>query len=477
MRHSPLDPVCVAALAFSPRRERGCQIDFQLNFLLNGEAIRTADEPAQTTLLDYLRSRGLTGTKEGCAEGECGACAVALVCAGDKGGAEYRAVNSCLVWVPMMAGREVWTVEGISRAGLTEPQRALAEAGGSQCGYCTPGFAMSLFAEYYRPDRRGACDPLAMAGNLCRCTGYGPIREAALRLGPAPEDGWGARLREPVVVGAAAQEGFVRPGSLADAWAALSAPGAVAVAGATDLAVESNLKFKRWPAVVSLEAIPEFREFSETDDRVVIGAALPLVEVQRLWRGAPAAVHEWFELFASPLIRNRATFGGNLATASPVGDSAPLLLALAARVRLASVEGEREVDLAEFFTGYRQTVLRPGELIRSVVVPKPLPRFQFYKVSKRRLDDISTIAAALAEDRDGNVRLAWGGMAATPVRARRTEAVLAGQGWSREAVDRAKEALKAELTPLSDHRGSAAYRSAVASRLMEKFAQARERGA
>ena len=201
-------------------RERG----FPIDFILNGEVIRTADEPAQTTLLDFLRSRGLTGAKEGCAEGECGACAVALVCPAGEGRAEYRAVNSCLVWLPMMAGREVWTVEGISRGGLTEPQRALAEAGGSQCGYCTPGFVMSLFAEYYRADRKGACNPLAMAGNLCRCTGYGPIREAALSLGPPPVDAFAARLEEAVAV---------QPASLAGALEALSAPGAVAVAAGT----------------------------------------------------------------------------------------------------------------------------------------------------------------------------------------------------------------------------------------------------
>ena len=469
MKDKPLDPVCVAAIAAIDRAKGGL-----IEFTLNGKAISVADQPPQTTLLEFLRASGWTGSKEGCAEGECGACAVVLVCPAEQGRAEYRAVNSCLVWLPAMAGREVWTVEGISWSGLTEPQRAIAEAGGSQCGYCTPGFVMSLFAEYYRADRQGPCEPRAMAGNLCRCTGYGPIREAALSLRTVPDDAFAARLREPSYLGPFTGNGFTRPGNLAEALKALSAPGAVAVAGATDLAVESNLKFQRWPAVVSLEAIAELREFSETERQVEIGAALTLAEVERHWRHAPAAVREWSELFASPLIRNRATLGGNLATASPVGDAAPLLLALAGRVRLVSAEGEREIDLLEFFAGYRRTVLRPGELIRSVIVPKPLPRIEFYKVSKRRLDDISTIAAAFAENTNGEVRLAFGGVAATPVRARRAEAVLTGGGWSDQVVRRAQEALATDLQPMSDHRGSADYRSAVAARLIEKFAQSRE---
>ena len=372
----------------------------------------------------------------------------------------------------MAAGREVWTIEGISREGMTEPQRALAEAGGSQCGYCTPGFAMSLFAEFYRPDRTSACDPLSMGGNLCRCTGYRPIRDAALSLGAAPDDGFRRLLSKPMAaLPATKTEGWARPDTLRGVLEELAVPGAVAVAGATDVAVESNLKYRRWPHLVSLEAAPELREFADAGASVELGAALSLAELERLWRTAPAAWHEWLELFASPLVRNRATLGGNLATASPVGDGAPLLLALDARLRLAGPGGECDVPLHEFFTGYRTTVLRPGEIIRSVIVPKPFPRrIEFHKVAKRRLDDISTVAAAFAQLNDGSVRLAFGGMAATPVRVRPAEELLASRGWGAEAVRQARQVIAEEMKPLSDHRGSADYRRAVAANLLTKFA-------
>ena len=316
-----------------------------MEFLINERAVDARGFPAHLTLLDFLRSQGLTGTKEGCAEGECGACAVALV-AGHGAGSTLRVVNSCLLFLPMLAGQEVYTVEGLARDGrLSEPQRAIAEHGGSQCGYCTPGFAVSLFAEYHRPGRTGPCDPHAMGGNLCRCTGYRPLRDAALGLGMPPDDDFQRRLRRPAPpVGAFslphAEFAFERPASLADCLALLEAhPEARLVAGATDLAVEANLRGRRWPLLVSLEAVPELRGFRDADGEVEIGAGLTLSEIEARWVDAPPVMHDWFELFASPLIRNRATLGGNLATASPVGDAAPLLLALDAQVNLASREG------------------------------------------------------------------------------------------------------------------------------------------
>jgi xanthine dehydrogenase small subunit len=452
-----------------------------MELLINERAVDARGFPAHLTLLDFLRSQGLTGTKEGCAEGECGACAVALV-ASRGAGSTLRVVNSCLLFLPMLAGQEVYTVEGLARDGrLSEPQRAIAEHGGSQCGYCTPGFAVSLFAEYHRPGRTGPCDPHAMGGNLCRCTGYRPLRDAALGLGTPADDDFQRRLRRPAPdVGAFsmphAEFAFERPSSLADCLALLEAHSeACLVAGGTDLAVEANLRGRRWPLLVSTEAVQELREFRHADGEVEIGAGLTLSEIEAHWTDAPSVMHHWFELFASPLIRNRATLGGNLATASPVGDAAPLLLALDAQVNLASREGYRRISLNEFFLAYRQTALRRGEVMVSVSIPKPYPEHvAFFKVAKRALDDISTVAAAYAVtlDSGGRVahcRIAYGGVAATPVRVYAAEEALMGLPWSESAVRPAQRAIASDLRPMSDHRGSAEYRLAVAQTLLEKF--------
>ena len=429
------------------------------------------------TLLEYLRAEGLTGSKEGCAEGECGACAVALVASG-AGRTEYRVVNSCLMFLPMAAGHEIYTVEALAAGGrLADAQEALAAAGGSQCGYCTPGFVMSLFAEQYRPDRAGPCDPLAMAGNLCRCTGYRPIRDAALSLGPPPRGPLLDRLSRPAPsLRAGMLPDFARPGSV-EACVALLAerPGARVVAGASDLGVESNLRGHRWPYLVGLEAIEELRVFEETGDAVTIGAALPLSDIGARWTTAPAAVREWLSLFASPPIRNRATLGGNLGTASPIGDAAPLLMALDATLHTAGPAGRRTIPISSFFTGYRRTVLGPAEILTAIEIPKPLPAcLRFFKIAKRKLDDISTVAAAMAVAQDGaaavrHARFAFGGVAATPIRALDAEAVAAGSPWNEATVERVKDVLGRTLRPLSDHRGSAAYRLGVSRSLVDKF--------
>lgn len=454
-----------------------------IQFFLNGKIVRVDNPPAQMTLLDFVRARGLTGAKEGCAEGECGACAIALVEPDETGPdgsmrSRYRVVNSCLMFLPMAAGREIYTVESLAVDGeLSEVQRAMALAGGSQCGYCTPGFVMSLFAEHYRPGRDGVCDVAALAGNLCRCTGYRPIRDAALSLGPAPSDEFGQRLeRAALPLAGFAIEGFARPDTIEACLEMLRAvPGATIVAGATDLGVESNLAARRWPHLISVDAIEELRRFSDTPERVTIGAALPLNAIAERWRGAPDVFREWLALFASPLIRNRATMGGNLATASPIGDAAPMLLALDATVHVAGASGRRSIPLSSFFTGYRKTALNVGEVIAAVEIPKPFPRFvRFYKVAKRRLDDISTVAAAMALDLDshGKVsrpRFAFGGVAATPVRIVEAEQAVVDQPWNDAAVRRVQGVFERVLKPVSDHRGSKEYRLEVSKSLVEKF--------
>ena len=371
-----------------------------------------------------------------------------------------------------------YTVESLAADGeLCEAQRAMAAGGGSQCGYCTPGFVVSLFAEQYRPDRSGPCDTMALAGNLCRCTGYRPIRDAAHSLGPAPRDEFRARLEQPAPdLERLSVPGFSRPRTVDECLALLRENAdATLVAGATDLGVESNLSARRWAHLISVEAIDELQEFSSTAESVKIGAALPLSAIGRRWRDAPEVFQEWLTLFASPLIRNRATLGGNLATASPIGDAAPILLALDAIVHVAGPEGRRAIPLSSFFTAYRKTAMAPGEMITAVEIPKPLPHFvRFYKVSKRRLDDISTVAAAMALDLDANgrvrrARLAFGGVAATPIRVVEAENAVVGQPWNDAAVERVQRILDRSLQPMSDHRGSKEYRLEVSKSLVEKY--------
>ena len=448
-----------------------------VSIVVNGRTLHAPAAANHHTLLDWLRERGLTGAKEGCAEGECGACAVAMVVP-DGEGSGYHAINSCLMPVNAAAGREFYTVEGLSTGGrLCDAQAALAAAGGSQCGYCTPGFVVSLFCEHYRRDRVGPCNPRSMAGNLCRCTGYRPIRDAALALGPPPAGALLDRLThrtappDPIRL-----EGFSRPRTVAECARLLADnPVSRLIAGGTDVMVEANLQGRRFEHLVSVEAIDELCAFTESPSSVVIGAALPLADVSRRWATAPPVVQEWMTLFASPPIRHRATLGGNLATASPIGDASPLLLALDAVVHVAATSNRRTVPIDRFFTGYRRTALGGDELITAVEIPKPLPDVvRFYKVSRRVLDDISTVAAAMAITLDGagvvrRARFAYGGVAATPTRVTAAEEALVGKPASqlKESIPSMVAAL---LEPVSDHRGSREYRRAVASSLVEKFA-------
>lgn len=457
----------------------------------------TGVEP-HVTALDWLRGQGLTGAKEGCAEGECGACAV-LVARPDGDGTRWTALNACLVPALSLDGQEVVTAEGLGTPDDLHPvQREMAVRGGSQCGYCTPGFVCSMAAEYYRPDRH-AVDPAhngavtdpehgangfdlhALSGNLCRCTGYRPIRDAAYALGrPEQGDVLAARCAGPAPAAARteARTGraeFRRPADLAEALALLAErPDASVIAGCTDWGVEVNLRGKRAPFVVAVDRLPELRTFSMGTDRVEIGAALTLSEAERLLAGRVPLLDALFPQFASRLIRNGATIGGNLGTGSPIGDAPPALLALESVVVLAGPDGDREVPLDRYFTGYRKTVMRPGELIRAVRIPLPLARLTaFHKIAKRRFDDISSVAVAFALDITGGevtrASIGLGGVAATPLRASATEAALAGRPWTAATVEEAAAVLGTEGTPLDDHRASAAYRAAMLEQSLLKF--------
>ncbi len=465
----------------------------RLEITVNGVLRDAGDTPPQTNALTWLRSLGLTAAKEGCAEGECGACAVLLV-RPDGDGARLDAVNSCLLTLGALHSAEIVTVEGLGTPDRLHPAQAvLAEAGGSQCGYCTPGFVASLAGEYYRPDRaegqHGRANGVhleALAGNLCRCTGYRPIADAALAVGfPAADDPWAERTRRPApalrpVSLPDARGAVVRPSSLDEALEALARPGAVPLAGGTDLMVERNLRGTSPPLLVAVGELPELRVLAVRDDHVEIGAGLTLAAIERGLAGTVPLLDRLWSQFASPLIRNAATLGGNLGTASPIGDSAPALLALEASVLLAGPDGEREVPLADFFTGYRTTGRAPGELIRAVRIPRPLASLvAFHKIAKRRQDDISSVAVAFAlEVTDGTIeraRIGLGGVAATPLRALATENALAGRRWNASTVADAAAVLETEGTPLDDARASAAYRRAMLGQaLLRLFAEAEE---
>jgi xanthine dehydrogenase small subunit len=457
-----------------------------VSFFLNGAPVDIPDDPhvdPHVTLLQWLRGAGLCGTKEGCAEGECGACAVAVLRGGfsEPGRARYEAVNSCLLPLAALHGLSVVTVEGVAptEGELHPVQRALVEHGASQCGYCTPGFVVSLFCEYYRPERTGF-DPESISGNLCRCTGYRPIVDAARSLGvpPAADRRLPLLQAKPARLAAStladSERRFLRPASLSGVFDALRLyPDATLIAGGTDLIALANQRDTRWQTLVSLAGVEELGVFEVRSDGVMLGAGLSLSELER--RETLPILAELWPLFSSRLIRNQATLGGNLATASPIGDAAPALLALDAEVVLVNALGERRLPLADFFLGYRKTALVPGELIQAVFVPVPAPAIQrFYKASKRVLDDISTVAAAFALDRDehGTItrfRAAYGGIAATPLRARELEALALGKPWNRETLDLLLEGASKLGTPLDDHRGSAAYRRAMIGKLLEKF--------
>lgn len=479
--------------------------DSQCLITVNG-TVREFTGPTHTNALDFLRGQGLTASKEGCAEGECGACSI-LVARPDGDTTRWTALNACLLPAAALDGQEVITAEGLgSRTDLHPVQRQLVERGGSQCGYCTPGFVCSMAAEYYRPERAangnaqadtpGIGDPhcgpngfdlQALSGNLCRCTGYRPIRDAAFALDtPATGDMLAARRATPAPAAAhtdltradtpAGQPGrYRRPGTLDEALRILAEePEVLPVAGATDWSVEVNIKGRRGQSLLAIDRLEELRQLEITDTRIEIGAACTLSELERSLKGRIPLLDRLFGQFASRLIRNSATIGGNLGTGSPIGDTPPALLALEAELVLGSLAGQRTVPLAGYFTGYRQTVRRPGELITAIRIPLPLSALtDFQKIAKRRFDDISSVAIGYALAVQNGIiskaRIGLGGVAATPLRATATETVLEGRPWNLETIQDAARIMGAEGTPLDDHRASARYRRAMLTASLERF--------
>ncbi|MBM4059958.1 MAG: 2Fe-2S iron-sulfur cluster binding domain-containing protein [Planctomycetes bacterium] len=450
-----------------------------LHFVLNGEPVEVAGVDPRTTLLHWLRARGLTGAKEACGEGECGACAVVSVVPGRDGGSRYVAQNACLLLLPEADGAEIWTVEGFGRAGALHPvQQAIVAAHGSQCGYCTPGFVAALFAHHYAAHR--PAPEQALAGNLCRCTGYRALREVAAGLpAPAAGDPFAARLRAPAPAARAlhyeaAGARFDRPGSLAGALELRARhPEAVLLAGGTDLVAELNQRGSAPRHLISLGAVAELRACAGRGGTVTIGAGATWREIEERFAGRVPLFAQLLPRFASPLVRERATLGGNLMTASPVGDGAVALLALDAEAELASPHGSRRVPLHEFFAGYRRTVVGPGEILAAVHVPAAPPSLaRFHKVTKRELDDIACVSAAIALWLDGGTvtraRLAFGGVAPTPARALAAEQALVGRRLDAASLAACQAAVAAAFRPISDVRASAAYRSALLGSLLAR---------
>jgi xanthine dehydrogenase molybdopterin binding subunit/xanthine dehydrogenase small subunit len=483
--------------------------------VVNGRTAIVENVSPNTTLLQWLRASGRTGTKEGCAEGDCGACTVALLDVDARGERTYRAVNACITLLPMVAGREIITVEGVAMPdGLHPVQKAMVDRYGSQCGYCTPGFVLSMFEAYYRRDltnedgdaRAKIGDQLN--GNLCRCTGYRPIRDAMLdalaekkaRAASAKggEDLFQLRLSKSAPTPAisaldyeAGGQVFLRPTSLDELYAIKSQHGerAELVAGATEIGVYVNKRHRRYPLLVSTDGVRELSSIEKDDAVWRIGGNATLTALEEALAGEYPMIDKMLWAFASRQIRSRATLAGNIVTASPIGDMPPILLVLDAEVVLEKKApgagvGERrtrKVPIAEFFAAYRTSVITPEEVVRWVIFPRNRPpanratrRMDSYKVSKRRELDISITAAAFVVDTDPSgivthARLAFGGVAATPARAKKTEAFLVGKNWDAETIASASEILATEFTPLDDHRSGAAYRRDLVVSLFEKF--------
>jgi xanthine dehydrogenase small subunit len=463
-----------------------------IRFLLNGAPVEARDAAPTTTLLEWLRgARGLTGTKEGCAEGDCGACTVAVREVGAEGRLRTRPVNACIQLLPMVHGREVVTVEALAGPG-GEPhpaQKAMAELHGSQCGFCTPGFVMSLWVAARngeRPDRQRIDDLLA--GNLCRCTGYGPIIAAAAEACPQGAAPWEAedaaaaqRLRALGGAGHLHYEAggrrFHAPADL-DAFADLAAahPEATILGGATDVGLWVTKRLFDPETILWTGRVAELREMREEAGALRIGAAVTYAEA---WARIAALYPDMGELIrriGAEQVRAAGTIGGNVANGSPIGDTPPALIAAGARLVLRHGRARREIPLEAFFLDYGKQDRAPGEFVEALLLPIPQDgaRLRCHKVSKRFDQDITAVLGCFDVTVEGAVeggtvtaaRLAYGGMAGVPKRAAAAEAALIGRPWTEASVRAAMAALERDFTPMSDQRASAGYRMRVAQNLL-----------
>ncbi|MEJ8562993.1 xanthine dehydrogenase small subunit [Yoonia sp. GPGPB17] len=433
-----------------------------VTFLLNGETVQV-DAGATHTLLDWLREdRSLCGTKEGCNEGDCGACTVMVT---DEGGA--KALNACILFLPQLHGKAVRTVEGVTGPdGQLHPvQQAMIDHHGSQCGFCTPGFIASM-ATGHLQGRADHDDVLA--GNLCRCTGYAPIVRAAEAAAAAPVPAW---MNDKAVAVDAQPYAPETLTELADWYAAN--PDATLIAGATDVGLWVTKQLRDLPNVAFLNRCADLRTITQTGSTIYFGAAVTMTEVLAAIVESHPSYAEMIRRYGSEQVRNAATIGGNIANGSPIGDNPPALIAMGATVHLRHGTKTRDMAIEDFFIAYGKQDRAPGELVTGVTIPKAAPALRCYKISKRFDQDISAVCGCFNITAvDGKVteaRIAFGGMAGTPHRARQVEAALTGQPWTVETVAKAAKAFSEDYTPMSDMRASADYRLEVAKNLLHRY--------
>lgn len=440
----------------------------EIAFQLNGTPVRLAGVAPTRTLLDWLReNRGLCGTKEGCNEGDCGACTV--VVSDDDG---TRALNACILFLPQLHGKAVRTVEGLAGpAGQPHPvQQAMVDHHGSQCGFCTPGFVCSMAAGHL--NKRHDHDTI-LAGNLCRCTGYAPIIRAAEAVEDLPVPEWFGHDTLPDVT-PLNDENAYRPTSSDDLarWY-LDHPDGTLIAGATDVGLWVTKQLRDLSPVVFLNGITDLQQISDQGDHLRIGAGVTLSALRAHIAPLMPSFGEMLRRFASEQVRNAATIGGNIANGSPIGDGPPALIALGAKLHLRRGDARREIALEDFFIEYRKQDRLPSEFVEAISIPKAAPNLRCYKLSKRFDQDISAVCGCLnVEVVDGRVmsaRLAYGGMAGIPKRAAAAEAALVGQVWDEAVIRRAMAAMAEDFTPMSDMRASATYRLQTAQNMLLRY--------
>ena len=471
-------------------KERGA-----VRFLLGGEVVQVDDVSPSKSVLNFLREDlRRKGTKEGCAEGDCGACTVVLgeLCGNDV---KLRTVNACIQFVPTLDGKALFTVEDLRQndGALHPVQQAMVDCHGSQCGFCTPGFVMSLWNVYSDCVTPAGCSKrpndgelrTALTGNLCRCTGYRPILEAGQKmfeLAPAPLDR--AALAEKLkplqrTESLSYKHGnrrFLAPRTLAELVDLRAAhPKATILAGCTDVGLWVSKQLRDIGDILYIGEVAELKQIEKRADAIVIGAGVTLTDGYAALDAIYPQLHEMWERFASVPIRNAGTLGGNVANGSPIGDSMPGLIALGTRVVLQSVRGARTLPLEDLYVDYMKKSMAADEIVAAIEVPLPTPGelFRTYKLSKRYDSDISAVCAAFAVRVEGgriaHARVAFGGVAATPKRGAATEKALLGQPWNETTARAAMAALDQDYKPLTDMRASADYRSATARNLLYRF--------
>lgn len=438
-------------------------------FRVNGEDTQATCLDPTTTLLDWLReTRGLTGTKEGCNEGDCGACSVIVT------GADGvpKALNACILFLPQLAGKAVRTVEGLAGPdGTLHPvQQAMVDEHGSQCGFCTPGFITTMAAAH----ARGATDHAdQIAGNLCRCTGYAPILRAAEVAANAPIPD---RMTEPpIAVSDILKSDHHHPRSADDlaAWY-LHNPDATLVAGATDVGLWVTKQFRPLGKLAFLAGCDDLKGVEITDDDISVGAMCDMETLRHAIVPHHASFAELLRRYGSVQVRNAATVGGNIANGSPIGDSPPALIALGAALHLRRGDARRSMPLEDFFLDYGKQDRQPGEFVERVTIPRQPDTLVCHKLSKRFDQDISAVCGAFNLTVDAGTitaaRIAFGGMAGTPKRAPATEAALVGQAFDAATLQQAAKSLAKDFSPLSDMRASAEYRMRAAMGMLRRLA-------